>query len=198
MMSRPKRHDVRKAIVAAAVREFTAHGYLRASLSKIAQSAGYTKGAVYSNFSSKPELFVTACETRLGRERALLLDPIAQTLAEIEGAEELAERLSAEISRSLTELAPWQIAVDEFRSLARTDESASAAYERLMSGRIAFIADACSLHRLTQGRKRADIEAFARGLFALINALCLETLAVPPNPQANSQALRFFLEGFFS
>ncbi|MDO5723074.1 MAG: TetR family transcriptional regulator [Flaviflexus sp.] len=197
-MSRPKKHDVRKAIVAAAVREFTAHGYIHASLSTIAERAGYTKGAVYSNFSSKPELFVTACETRLDRERTLLLDPIAQTLAEIEGAEELAERLSTEIARVLTELAPWQIAVDEFRALARTDKRASAAYEQLMSGRIAIIADACSLHRLTQGRERADIEAFARGLFALINTLCLETLAVPADPQANRQALRFFLEGFFS
>lgn len=200
MMGRPKRHDVRQAILAAAVREFTADGYIRASLTKIAAAAGFTKGAVYSNFSSKPELFVTACEMRLDRERHLLLDPITQTLAQIVDGEELAARMSGEIARLLTTLAPWQIAVEEFRNLARDDRDVAAAYGQLMAGRIGLIVDACRLHPLTRDRDRADIEAFARGLFALINVLCLESLAEPDamTPEANARVLHYFLEGFFA
>lgn len=54
--SRPPHADVRGRIVDAATSEFLEKGYARASLRTIAARAGFTKGAVYSNFSSKEEL----------------------------------------------------------------------------------------------------------------------------------------------
>jgi AcrR family transcriptional regulator len=45
-------------------------------MAEVAEEAGYTKGAVYSNFSSKDELFLAALETRL-RERVTFYGQLA-------------------------------------------------------------------------------------------------------------------------
>jgi AcrR family transcriptional regulator len=52
------RRRTRAAILDAAERAFSELGYRGASLDGIALAAGFSKGAVYSNFSSKAELFL--------------------------------------------------------------------------------------------------------------------------------------------
>ncbi len=52
------RHRTRRAILDAARALFTQHGYRGASLDDIAETAGYSKGAVYSNWPSKEALFL--------------------------------------------------------------------------------------------------------------------------------------------
>jgi AcrR family transcriptional regulator len=44
---------------------FARRGFRGASIEEVAEQAGYTKGAVYSNFRSKDELFLAVLETRL-------------------------------------------------------------------------------------------------------------------------------------
>jgi AcrR family transcriptional regulator len=55
----------RTALVDAAERLFIAQGFHATSLNAVAAEAGYTKGAVYSNFASKEDLFFTVYERRL-------------------------------------------------------------------------------------------------------------------------------------
>ena len=52
------RGRTRRAILDAARALFTEHGYRGASLDDIAETAGYSKGAVYSNWLSKEALFL--------------------------------------------------------------------------------------------------------------------------------------------
>lgn len=51
-----RRQLTRDALVAAAAEVFTAKGFHAASLDEIADAAGFTRGAIYSNFGSKEEL----------------------------------------------------------------------------------------------------------------------------------------------
>src|SRR4051812_4206300 len=51
-----RRQLTRDALVAAAADVFTAKGFHAASLDEIADTAGFTRGAIYSNFGSKEEL----------------------------------------------------------------------------------------------------------------------------------------------
>lgn len=44
-------------------------GFPGASLDEIAEEAGYTKGAVYSNFDGKDDLFLAAFEEHLSPAR---------------------------------------------------------------------------------------------------------------------------------
>ena len=75
-VERPHRDEVRSRILAAAAHNFERDGYVGASLRRIATDAGFTKGAVYSNFGSKPDLFGQVCAARLvNGERGILLTP---------------------------------------------------------------------------------------------------------------------------
>jgi AcrR family transcriptional regulator len=57
-----RRERTRAELVAAARAVFLRHGFHAASLDQIAEEAGYTKGAVYSNFASKDDLFVAVLD----------------------------------------------------------------------------------------------------------------------------------------
>ncbi len=51
-----RRQLTRDALIAAAAHVFTHKGFHAASLDEIAETAGFTRGAIYSNFGSKEEL----------------------------------------------------------------------------------------------------------------------------------------------
>ena len=58
----------RRHLLDAAAAVFARDGFHGASLDDVASTAGFTKGAVYSNFKGKDELFVAVFEDRLTRE----------------------------------------------------------------------------------------------------------------------------------
>lgn len=66
------RRLTREAIMDAAERLFIERGYRGASLDEIAESAGFSKGAVYSNFSGKSDLFLALLDRRAEAEDVAL------------------------------------------------------------------------------------------------------------------------------
>ncbi|HMF83326.1 MAG TPA: TetR/AcrR family transcriptional regulator, partial [Acidimicrobiia bacterium] len=60
-----KKARTRAQLIDAAATVFARRGYVAASLDEVAEEAGLTKGAVYSNFDSKEELFEAVIEDRL-------------------------------------------------------------------------------------------------------------------------------------
>jgi AcrR family transcriptional regulator len=65
-----RRKQTRERLLDAASEVFARRGYAAASLDDVAQSAGYTKGAVYSNFASKADLFMALIERRIAEQAA--------------------------------------------------------------------------------------------------------------------------------
>src|SRR5262245_42880243 len=64
-LTRPERKaKTREEILAAARRVFFSRGFYGATLDEIVEEAGYTKGAVYSNFASKDDLFLAILDER--------------------------------------------------------------------------------------------------------------------------------------
>lgn len=59
-----RKTQTRADLIAAADRLFTGNGFHATSLDTIADEAGYTKGAVYSNFDSKEDVFFAVYERR--------------------------------------------------------------------------------------------------------------------------------------
>jgi AcrR family transcriptional regulator len=57
-----KQARTRVELIAAAVRVFARRGYNGASVEEIAEEAGYSHGAVYSNFEGKSDLFLAVFE----------------------------------------------------------------------------------------------------------------------------------------
>ena len=55
---RVPRAEMRMRLIEAAATVFAQKGYGGASLEEVAETAGFSKGAVYSNFAGKEELFL--------------------------------------------------------------------------------------------------------------------------------------------
>jgi len=71
VQSRAERQaQTRSELIDAAEALFTAKGFQATSLDAVAEAAGYTKGAVYSNFASKEDLFFAVYEGRVDRHLA--------------------------------------------------------------------------------------------------------------------------------
>jgi AcrR family transcriptional regulator len=76
-MSRAQRKEMtRELLLDAAIDVFAEKGYHGASLDDVADAAGFTKGAVYSNFSRKSDLFRALLE----RETARFSSALTQTV----------------------------------------------------------------------------------------------------------------------
>ncbi|WP_336249733.1 helix-turn-helix domain-containing protein [Stomatohabitans albus] len=57
-----KKNETQQALLLAALDIFSREGYHRATLDAIADIAGYSKGAIYANYSNKAELFLAVME----------------------------------------------------------------------------------------------------------------------------------------
>ena len=60
-----RQQETRAALLDAAARVFVKRGFQASSVEQISAEAGYSRGAFYSNFSSKEELFVALLHERL-------------------------------------------------------------------------------------------------------------------------------------
>ena len=72
-----RRELTRRHLLDAAAGEFARQGFHGASLDAVAAAAGFTKGAVYSNFSSKADLFLAVIDDRMERQAETLNEEIA-------------------------------------------------------------------------------------------------------------------------
>jgi AcrR family transcriptional regulator len=179
VMTRPRRADVRARILEAAAAVFLEHGYAESTVSDIAAAAGFTKGAVYSNFGGgKPELFSavfaerTASITGIALAESGLLDaqPARQAVAAI------AASLTAQVTQGLT----GPTALAEFRALAVRDEAVRTAYESLrlrqrqqLEDQLRSAAEALALPATF------DYPVAANLLLTVTNAMATEYAAAP-------------------
>lgn len=96
--------QTRQRLLEAAATTFARKGYTAASLDEIADAAGYSVGAVYSNFSSKEQLF-----SELMAERAA--DRVETVAAALQSAREQPGSALGELGRMLIDAADKNIEV---------------------------------------------------------------------------------------
>jgi AcrR family transcriptional regulator len=76
--TRPTRDDTREKLFEAAARVFEEQGIGGASIEAIAAAAGFTRGAFYSNFTSKDELIIAMLEDHVEQSMRRNLDLLAR------------------------------------------------------------------------------------------------------------------------
>ncbi len=82
-MSRDEqRARTRRELLDAAATVFARNGYHATSVDMVAEAAGYTKGAVYSNFDSKEELFLAVVDEGLDQAVTTLEEIVASAAPE--------------------------------------------------------------------------------------------------------------------
>src|SRR4051812_15177757 len=85
-----KKAMTRSKLLDAAAAVFARRGFNGASLDDVAEEAGLTKGAVYSNFASKDDLIATLLEERLGEPQYGIPDQVDQQASREEQARQAA------------------------------------------------------------------------------------------------------------
>jgi AcrR family transcriptional regulator len=109
---RERQEQTRELLLDAAAMVFARRGYHEASVEEIASEAGFSTGAVYSNFSGKEELFLALADREVEKQ-------VAEIRAVAEGVEAGAEA-ATEAGRQFQELLKrgrdWPLLFYEFWS----------------------------------------------------------------------------------
>lgn len=161
----------RAAILAAAREVFARDGFHGATLERVADEAGFTKGAVYSAFASKADLFLAVYEARVA-ERASRLQSLAPRTFD-----EAMQAASDEWRQVMRSQRGWSAALTEFwvhasrdPALRRRFAAAHRAWRRTVGAAIEAAAAA-------EGRALPlSGERIATAILALGNGLALEGL----------------------
>jgi AcrR family transcriptional regulator len=164
----------RQALLAAAGEVFRERGYTGASLDAVAEEAGFTKGAVYSHFASKADLFLQLLENRIEERARRNLEEATEVSA---GAEQwFAERVFV----ASTADPRWRLAVLEFRVVAARDPELNSRYAALHRRTVAGIVATLGVVFRTLGREPAlPLETLAIAGLVLDAGGLLENLASP-------------------
>ena len=175
-LSRDEQNDRNRALLfAAARRVFLARGYHAATLEQIADEAGFSKGVVYSRFTSKADMFLALLEDRIA-ERAAQNAALARDLAgtgDFRALLDLAQRAERE--------APgWRLLVTEFRIHAARDAGLNRRYAALHARTIQGIARALTV--ISEGGEQSlpfPPRQLAELVLAIETGLALELEADP-------------------
>jgi AcrR family transcriptional regulator len=169
-----QKRRTRERLVDAAAAVFSERGYGAATLDDIADRAGLTKGAVYSNFENKTDLVLAVLNRRIDEPQLEIFD-------HVDPAEDLSDRF-AHASKLLAEgfdtawfrleLECTVDALSDHRSLSKVQARDDAARSRLIKalGERQTIPNAMS---------NEDLETMATALIAVVNGAALQRLKDP-------------------
>ena len=135
-LSRAEQNDRNRALLLASARRvFLARGYYAATLEQIADEAGFSKGAVYSRFASKADMFLALLQERIA-ERAAQNADLARRLA---GSGDFGAVV--DLAMRAEHGAPgWRLLVTEFRVHAARDPELNRRYAALHARTVAGVA----------------------------------------------------------
>jgi AcrR family transcriptional regulator len=167
----------RADLIAAGRRVFLARGFHQATLDEIAEQAGYTKGAVYSNFAGKDDLFLALLEEHYARRTEAYTRVFVAAEDEAQTYRAVARVMLDAYARE----PEWWPLVSDFASHASRHPDL---LERLRRTREAFLDALAGIIEATSERHgvRYGLPAreIARGTGALMRGMALEW-ALDPN-----------------
>ncbi|SMH49929.1 transcriptional regulator, TetR family [Rathayibacter oskolensis] len=127
-----RRSRTRERLLDAAHEVFAESGVHTASIEQVAERAGFTRGAFYSNFSSKEELFFALMERENDARMRSLIDQMNVTVPKLGDSPLTAEALAGVVldflQGPLTDNRRWSIIQAEFELLALRDPAIAPQY----------------------------------------------------------------------
>ena len=177
---RPRRGErrliTRAQLLDAAERVFARDGMRGASVDAIALEAGYSTGAVYSNFKGKEDLFLTLLEERIDPRLATVYEAIEAELAAGVPPLEAARRF---VSMLRGERDAFVLLVDFWGQAVRDPAAAERFAQRhaRLRATVGQLLDAAIRERKTGAGLPTD--QLATSLIALANGFVIELLADP-------------------
>jgi AcrR family transcriptional regulator len=171
-----RRELTRSQILDAAERVIAREGLRGASVEVIAEEAGYSHGAIYSNFNSKEDLFLVLIEERIDARLARVYEAADSEMSRgtepLEAARRFVSMLQSEREAVLLLVDFWNQAVRDPNAAAKFAERHGRL--RALIGRIVE-----GLVRDTGSELSLPRDQAATALIALTNGFTIERLADP-------------------
>lgn len=176
----PSRHQerteaTRARLIQSAEKIFARDGFEAAKLEEIAADAGYTRGAFYSNFASKEDLFLALLEKVISERIAVLEKEMAKFC---DPEEKLRAMREFFISKTLDRR--WCLLAMEFKLFAvrhpEVKRQLAALHRRFVGPRVGILEEV-----MKALRRKLTVSAFVTGvsMAALGNSLMLESMLDP-------------------
>lgn len=169
--TRTPRSEVRGRVLEAAMSEFAAKGFVGTTIDAIAEVAGFTKGAVYSNFGSKDELFLALLDQQVSHRLDIVTD-LVKAAAKRPSMTEVGDLLMREILANRD----WQMLFLEYWLRAMRDAELLQRFVEHRRTLRQMIEDAVARLDIDEN---LDPKSTAVLLLALNNGLSIEELADP-------------------
>jgi AcrR family transcriptional regulator len=125
---RIRRDEVRRRLLDAAAEVFARRGYQAARLEEIAHTAGFTKGAVYSNFEGKHALLAELIEQRARTRLAVGAVEVRARHRPDSAVEDAVEDIAEVFARGIVERGTWSRLMVEMAQCAAHDPQVRKAY----------------------------------------------------------------------
>jgi len=171
-----RREQTRADLLAAARRAFLRDGFHAASLDAIAEDAGYTKGAFYSNFASKDDVLVAVFDEHF-RDRAVAYERLIFTTGSVEDAYRAVARYWHDANEREPE---WSRLVIEFMAHASRHEHLRQAVKEVRQRGLDRIVELVEQLAERHGVEyTVPITELVRGSGALNRGLAVEQLLDP-------------------
>ncbi len=180
---RPTRAQTRARLLKAAGTVFAERGYDGASLDDVAVAAGLTKGAVYSSFASKEELFYALMRDRI-RER---LELVTKAVERQETVRDIARDAGGALAELISSQAEWHLLFIEFWARAVRDPELRDEFARERRSARGVIASLLQEQAADANIELpAPAEQLAVAVLALANGIAIEQLADPDGVDAST------------
>jgi AcrR family transcriptional regulator len=192
-----QREKTRGCLVEAAMKVFSRRGYDKASLDEVAEEAGFTKGAVYSNFKGKEDLLLATIDAHFEQR----LDAIKRLLAEEPGEEGTAYAGGMDFMEQLNRDPEYFALFFEFWAYAQRNPDV----KRKFLPRVQrFRAALAQVFEAKSGTQDVELPIPTEQLSAMLIAMAagvamereLDPSAVPDDMYA--RMLQFFFRGMFA
>jgi AcrR family transcriptional regulator len=171
-----RKEQTRADLVAAAREVFLRQGFHRATLDEIADDAGYTKGAVYSNFGGKDELFLAVLDARYA-DQLRIHGELMRGAGTLDAGLRAAARQLAEQARHSPDWIP--LLVEFWTHASRRPalrREALKRHQQQLDGLAAIITELAAEHDLDYAIPAAEV---ARSANAMSRGIALERLLDP-------------------
>jgi AcrR family transcriptional regulator len=155
---------------------FAQRGYDRASLDDVAAAAGLTKGAVYSSFAGKDDLFYALMRERIDERLALVTEAVERQATVLD----IARDAGSGLAQLMSSQRDWHLLFIEFWARAVRDPELHAEFareRRSVRGLIAQFLEARAVE--AEINLPAPAEQLAVAVLALSNGIAIEHLADP-------------------
>lgn len=183
--------DVRERILASALQVFAAHGYVGATMTAIAESAGLGTASLYRYYASKGELFDAVVTPALAERFESLLEHRVRSLALV-ALSDASGRVDDTGEEMLRFWVEHRLAVVVL--LDRAEGTAYAHYGE----RFVELLVSTSLAQIRAARPGVRVSAAARFVLTRIFENTRRMLAAILAEHENERALREAIEGFWS